>query len=213
MPAQTTGGPILVLDDDPDVRQMLSIVLFSAGFEVICCADVRTLLAEVRKRAPKCILLDQVLPDTSGLLVLDRLRRKGCTAPVLMISGRADIATAVRAVRQGAYDFVEKPFRGPDLVARVNAAIDEAARRNGVPDVPTRVMHISGKASLTARERDVLAEVINGSSAKEIARQFGLSSRTVEGQRVKIMRKLGAKSMVDLVRLVLSQPGPFQDQV
>ena len=185
---------------------MLSIVLFSAGFEVICCADVRTLFNEVRKRAPKCILLDQVLPETSGILVLAQLRREGYTAPVLMISGRGDIATAVRAVKQGASDFIEKPFRGPDLVARVKAALNDADGRNEAPDVPTLAFQFSGKAPLTARERDVLAEVVKGSSAKETARQLGLSPRTVEAQRVNIMRKVGAKSLVDLVRLVWSQP-------
>jgi FixJ family two-component response regulator len=206
MPAQTTGGPILVLDDDPAVRQMLSTVLFGAGFEVICCADVETLFNEVHKRAPRCILLDEALPETSGLLVLDRLRRKGCTAPVLMISGQADIATAVRALKHGASDFVEKPFRGPDLVARVKAAIADAERSNGAPDWPTVAFHFTGKARLTARERAVLADIVNGSSAKETARQLGLSPRTVEAERVKIMRKLGVKSRVDLVRLALSQP-------
>src|ERR1700759_1920380 len=128
-PVQLTGGRILVLDDDPGVRQMLSIVLSSVGFEVICCADARTLLNEVGKRAPICILLDEVLPDTSGIVVLNQLRREGCTAPVLIISGKADIPTAVRALKQGANDFLEKPFRTPDLIARVKATLNDTVDR------------------------------------------------------------------------------------
>lgn len=195
-----------MLDDDPSVRQMLSIVLFSVGFEVICCADVRTLLNQVRKRTPRCILLDQVLSETSGIVVLNQLRRQGCTAPVLMISGKADIETAVRALKQGASDFLEKPFRGPDLIARVKAALDHAERMNGAPDPRTVAFHFPGQAPLTARERDVLAELANGSSAKETARQLGLSPRTVESHRKSIVRKFGAKNLAEVVRIVMSPP-------
>jgi FixJ family two-component response regulator len=201
MPLQPTGGRILVLDDDPGVRQTLSTDLFSLGFEVICCADVPTLLYQVRKGAPRCILLDQ---ETSGIEALNQLRSEGYTAPVLMISGRADIATAVRALKQGANDFLQKPFRGPDLIARIKAAINEAERKAGAQDRRTDEFHFPGRAPLTCRERDVLAEMTNGFSTKEIACQLGLSPRTVEGHRVSIMRKLGAKNLVQLLRFVFS---------
>jgi FixJ family two-component response regulator len=203
---QPTDGLILVLDDDPAVRQMLSVVLSSAGFEVICCADALTLLTEVRRRTPGCILLDQVLRETCGVVVLNQLRRAGCTAPVLMISGVADITTAVRALKAGATDFLEKPFRGPDLIARVKATIDDAKRSTGGPDRPSVAIRRTGQAPLTGRERDVLALLANGSSTKETALQLGLSPRTVESHRLSIMRKFGVKKLVDLVRFVTSAP-------
>ena len=200
LPLQPTGGRILLLDDDLGVQQTLSTDLFSAGFEVICCADVPTLLYQVGQATPRCILLDQ---ETSGIGALNQLRYEGCTAPVLMISGRADIATAVRALKQGANDFLQKPFRGPELIARLNAAINEAERRAGVHRRPDE-FHFPGRAPLTSRERDVLAEMANGSSTKEIAYQLGISPRTVESHRVSLMRKLGAKNSVQLLRLVFS---------
>ncbi|MGY4435212.1 FixJ family two-component response regulator [Bradyrhizobium sp. F1.13.1] len=203
-PVLPTGGRILVLDDEAGIRQTISVILSSAGFEVICCADVQTLLTLVRQRAPRCILLDQVLPASSGIEVLKELRRDGCAAPVLIISGKADVATAVQALKQGANDFVEKPFRGPDLIARVNAALNDAERRYSAHDGPVVTCHFPGRAPLTARERDVLVEVASGYSTKEIARRLGLSPRTVEGHRVCLMRKLGAKNSAELVRLVLS---------
>lgn len=203
-PVQLTAGRILVLDDEAGIRQTISAILSRAGFEVICCADVQTLLTLVRQRTPRCILLDQMLPASSGIEVLKELRDEGCAAPVLMISGKADVATAVRALKEGANDFVEKPFRGPDLIARVKAALYDAERGNSAYEGPVVTFHFPGRELLTARERDVLAEVARGSFTKEIARRLRLSPRTVEGHRANIMRKLGAKSLPELVRLVLS---------
>lgn len=202
--AETTSGHILVLDDEPAVRQTLSTILSMVGFDVVCCADARTLLAMARQRAPSCILLDLVLCDASGLQVLKQLGEEGCASPVLMISGKADIGTAVHALKQGADDFIEKPFRGPDLIARVKTAIAGHQRRTGSAGQPKISFHFPGRAPLTPRERDVLAEVASGCSTKETARRLGLSPRTVEGYRVSIMRKLGVKKPAELVRLVLS---------
>jgi FixJ family two-component response regulator len=206
--AETASGHILVLDDEPTVRQTLSTILSMVGFDVVCCADSRTLLALARERAPTCILLDLVLSDASGLDVLKELRDDGCAAPVLMISGKADIGMAVRALKQGASDFMEKPFRGPDLIARVKSAIAGHERKCGSTGQPKVNFHFPGRAPLTARERDVLAEVASGCSTKETARRLGLSPRTVEGYRVSIMRKLGVKNPAELVRLVLSSAMP-----
>jgi two-component system response regulator FixJ len=204
VPFEPKGGCVLVLDDEPGVGQAVSIILSSAGFEVICCAELGTLNSFLRERTPSCILLDQVLKDASGIEVLKELRREGCTVPVLMISGKADIATAVLALKHGASDFVEKPFRGADLIARVKAALSETASSSGARGRQAIALHFPGRAPLTVRERNVLAEIASGCSTKETARRLGLSPRTVESHRMSIMRKLGAKNLASLVRMVLS---------
>src|SRR5579859_6323209 len=122
-------GEIFVVDDDPAVRDTLSLVLSTGGYEVICFADGAALLAVARSRTPACILLDVHIPGKSGLDILKELRGEEYPAPIFMISGQGDISMAVSAIKNGALDFIEKPFRGNELVARLNEAIEAYARR------------------------------------------------------------------------------------
>src|SRR6266699_2590954 len=122
-------GEIFVVDDDPAVRETLSVVLSAGGYEVICFADGAALLAVARSRAPAAILLDVHIPGKSGLDILRELHGEDYPAPIFMISGKGDINMAVSAIKSGALDFIEKPFRGSDLVARLNEAIDAYVRR------------------------------------------------------------------------------------
>ena len=115
-------GEIFVVDDDPAVRETLSIVLSAGGYEVICFADGAALLSVARNRAPACILLDVHIPGKSGLDILKELRGEDYPAPIFIISGHGDIAMAVSAIKHGALDFIEKPFRGDELVLRLNEA-------------------------------------------------------------------------------------------
>src|SRR5580765_7481294 len=124
-----TRGEIFVVDDDPAVRDTLSIVLSAAGYKVICFADGAALLSVARSRTPACILLDVHIPGKSGLDILKELHGEDYPAPIFMISGQGDIAMAVSAIKNGALDFIEKPFRGSEIVARLNEAIDAYARR------------------------------------------------------------------------------------
>src|SRR5204863_7814828 len=121
-------GEIFVVDDDPAVRDTLSMVLSAGGYEVICFADGAALLAVARSRTPSCILLDVNIPGKSGLDILKELRGEDYPAPIFMISGQGDIAMAVSAIKNGALDFIEKPFRGGEIVARLNEAIGAFAR-------------------------------------------------------------------------------------
>jgi FixJ family two-component response regulator len=198
-------GEIFIVDDDRAVRETLSIVLSSAGFEVICFADGPALLAVARTRCPSCILLDVHIPGKSGLDILKELRGEDYPAPIFMISGRGDIAMAVAAIKNGALDFIEKPFRGPEIVNRVNEAIGAFARRQ-VEGYATKVssLHFPGREPLTRREREVLEQFSSGASNKEAGRQLGLSPRTIEDHRANIMKKLGAKNATDLIRIVLT---------
>src|ERR1700710_536767 len=152
-------GEIFVVDDDPAVRDTLSMVLTAGGYQVICFADGAGLLAVARSRAPSCILLDVNIPGKSGLDILKELHGEEYPAPIFMISGMGDIAMAVTAIKNGALDFIEKPFRGPDIVARVNEATGAYARRQADSSAAKAIsLHFPGGEPLTRREREVLEQ-------------------------------------------------------
>ena len=199
-------GEIFVVDDDPAVRETLSVVLSAGGYEVICFADGAALLAVARNRTPACILLDVHIPGKSGLDILKELRGEDYPAPIFMISGQGDIPMAVNAIKNGALDFIEKPFRGSDVVARVEAAIDARSQRdtgNGSGE-PQR-FYFPGREPLSRREQDVLAQIVAGASNKEAGRKLGISPRTIEVHRAHLMQKIGARNAADLIRIVMSE--------
>jgi FixJ family two-component response regulator len=200
-----TRGEIFVVDDDPAVRETLSMVLSAAGYQVICFADGMALLAVARGRTPDCILLDVHIPGKSGLDILKELRGEDYPAPIFMISGQGDIAMAVTAIKNGALDFIEKPFRGNEIVARLDEAIAAYARRQ-TDDTASRSasLHFPGREPLTRREREVLEQFTSGSSNKEAGRHLGISPRTIEDHRANIMKKLGARNAADLIRIVMT---------
>jgi FixJ family two-component response regulator len=194
---------IFVVDDDPAVRETLSMVLSAGGYEVICFADGAALLAVARNRTPACILLDVHIPGKSGLDILKELHGEDYPAPIFMISGQGDIAMAVSAIKSGALDFIEKPFRGSDIVARLNEAIGAYARRLA-ENANVASLHFPGREPLTRREREVLEQFTAGASNKEAGRTLGISPRTIEDHRANIMKKLGARNAADLVRIVMT---------
>ena len=196
-------GEIFVVDDDPAVRETLSMVLSAAGYEVICFADGAALLAVARNRTPACILLDVHIPGKSGLDILKELHGEDYPAPIFMISGQGDITMAVSAIKSGALDFIEKPFRGTEIVARLNEAIGAYARRHA-QNSSIATLHFPGREPLTRREREVLEQFTSGASNKEAGRTLGISPRTIEDHRANIMKKLGAKNAADLVRIVMT---------
>src|SRR2546429_4120216 len=160
-------GEIFVVDDDPAVRDTLSMVLTAGGYQVICFADGAALLAIARTRTPSCILLDVHIPGKSGLDILRELHGEDYPAPIFMISGQGDIAMAVSAIKNGALDFIEKPFRGSEIVARLDEAIGAYQRRqreNSAPAIAS--LHFPGREPLTRREREVLGQVTASPSHK-----------------------------------------------
>ena len=128
-------GEIFVVDDDPAVRETLTVVLSSGGYDVHCFADGAALLEVARGRTPAAILLDVHIPGKSGLDILKELHGEDYPAPIFMISGQGDIAMAVSAIKSGAIDFIEKPFRGSEIVTRVKEAVEAYARRQQETDV------------------------------------------------------------------------------
>ena len=200
----SSKGEIFIVDDDPAVRGTLSVILSRNGYEVACYAEGESFLAAARVRSPACILLDVYLPGRSGLDILKDLNAEEYPVPILMISGKGDIPMAVEAIKHGALDFIEKPFRGSTVSACVQAAIAARSRRanvNGLNGIPA----FAGRKSLTKREGEVLAQLVTGASSKEAAIELGISPRTIEIHRAHIMGKLGAKNAADLVRIVMSE--------
>ncbi|MDA9499011.1 response regulator transcription factor [Bradyrhizobium sp. CCBAU 11357] len=192
-------GEVFVIDTDAAFREQLSAALEQSAYDVICFADGASLLLEAKARMPACVLLEMP-PDRSALDVLRRLREENCMAPVLVTSANGSIAMAVDAIKSGATDFIEKPFRTHDIVGRIDAAIDEFAQPSAI-----RQRWLPGCEPLTAREADVLEHLAAGLTNKGIARRMNLSARTVEGYRAGILKKAGAKNVTDLLRRIFGQ--------
>ena len=197
-------GEVFVIETDAASREQLSNALQQSAYDVICFADGASLLSEAKARMPACVLLEMP-PDRSALEVLKRLREENCMAPVLMTAANGSISMAVDAIKSGASDFIEKPFRTRDIVDRIDAAIDEYAQPGS-----NRQRWLPGCEPLTGRESDVLEHLAAGLTNKEIARRMHLSARTVEGYRAGILKKAGAKNVPDLLRRVFGQGSPTQ---
>jgi FixJ family two-component response regulator len=198
-------GEIFVVDDDLSIREALAMVFTLEGYHVTGFGEGASLLAKAQSTTPSCILLDVQMPGLSGLEILRRLNAHHYAAPIFIISGQADIRMAVEAIRHGAYDLIEKPFDAIDVLLRVREAVQAWLRRaeNGLADHLPR--HFPGHDLLTPREREVLGQIASGASNKETGRKLGISPRTIEVHRARIMEKLGAKNAADLVRIVLSE--------
>lgn len=188
-----------ILDDDDEVRDVLTAVVQAAGHVAVSYGRPSQFLEKLDHTLPGTLILDVRLPEMSGLELQRHLIRVGSILPVILITNHADIPMVVEAMREGAFDFLEKPVRHQDLVDRVNAALKkdaqnrESIRRHA--DIRSRFL------TLSAREKEVLQLVVDGRANKVIALDLGLSERTVEVHRGNIMDKMGAHSLAHLVRM------------
>jgi len=197
------ASELFIVDDDEAMRDALSVVFTLAGYRVRMFADGETFIAAVRENMPTAVLLDLHLPDKSGLAVLKEIDAQRFLAPVFIITGDGDVAHAVDAVKAGAFDYMLKPFESRAIIERVAGAIGHFAKRKGA-NGNAMIYDFSGQSLLTPREREVLAQIAAGASNKEAGRHLGISPRTIEVHRARIMEKLGARNAADLVRIVLS---------
>jgi FixJ family two-component response regulator len=206
MPTAGSTDEVFIVDDDKGVRDTLSLVFVNAGYQPVCFSEGSGLLAAAKSRTPVCILLDVNIPGKSGLDILKELNAQDYPAPIFIISGHGDIAMAVDAIKNGALDFIEKPFRGAAVVKRIQDAMKAHVKRltRTTADSPAS-FHFPGREPLTGREQDVLSCLVAGASNKDAARQLGISPRTVEVHRARIMEKLGAKNATDLIRIVMTE--------
>ena len=197
---------VFIVDDDPMVRDVLSEVFTQAGYQAVSFVDGESFVAAARERIPACVILDIYMPGRSGLEILRDIDAPNYPAPIFVASGRGDIPSAVEAIKNGAFDFIEKRLDAATLVGRVGEAIQARSHLrqngNGPGDL---AMTFAGSDLLTRREHEVLALIAASATNKKAAQQLGISQRTVEIHRAHIMHKLGAKNSVDLARKVMRQ--------
>ncbi len=191
-----------VVDDDEAVRQSVGFMLRKAGYTVDTHAAGTSFLQAVSRETRGCVLLDIRMPDVDGLEVQARLAGRGIGMPVIMLTGHGDVTIAVRAIKAGAVEFLEKPFERAALIAAIEAALDQAARIDrGDLVAADAVIRL---AALTARERDVLDGLVLGRPNKLIAFELGIATRTVEVHRANLMEKLSAHSLSDVLRVAFA---------
>ena len=190
---------IALVDDDAAVLDSIHMIVTSRGMHAKCFTSASDFLAKSKSISPNCIVSDVRLPGLSGLDLQSELLRRGVTAPLILITGHGDIAMAVKAIKAGAFDFIEKPFDNETLMESISTAIDwrERARiqNNKVAETMDRL------SELSLRQRQVMDLVVQGLSSKQIAGlRLAISPRTVENYRAWVMQKMGAGNFADLVR-------------
>jgi FixJ family two-component response regulator len=193
------GSIVFVVDDDLSVREALRSLIRSAGLRCETFATAAELLRHPRPDAPACVVLDVQLPGGSGLDVPTELRESGTDLPIIFITGHGTIPMSVRAMKAGALEFLTKPFSEQELLGAIRQALvrdrETRARRAEVDALRARF------AKLTARERDVFELVVTGRMNKEIAAELGTAEQTIKQHRGRVMQKLGARSIAELVHL------------
>ena len=192
---------VFIVDDDDAVRNSIRLLMKSLGLATRPLSTAQEFLATYDPQQPGCLILDVRMPGMSGLELQQQLNLRGAIIPVIFITGHGDVPMAVEAMQQGAFDFLQKPFRDQDLIERVQRALAK--------DQSNRV-ELSEKAkvrerfdSLTPREREVLALVTSGKANKVMAADLNVSQRTVEIHRARVMEKMHASSLAQLVRMMM----------
>jgi two-component system response regulator FixJ len=201
-PDKSASPVIYVVDDDDGMRRALDTLLSTVGYKTAVYSRPTEFLANFKADAPGCLVLDIRMPDMSGLEVQQQLNRMGSMMPVIFITGHGDVPMAVQAMKEGAFEFIQKPFRDQDLLDRINHALKQDAENRTTVARRAEVQH--RLETLTPRERQVMDMVVDGAANKVIAIDLNLSERTVEIHRAKVMEKMGARSVAHLVKLQLT---------
>jgi len=193
---------IHIVDDEDAIRRSASFMLKTSGYAVETWTSGAAFLKDVRHAEHGCVLLDVRMPEIDGLEVQKILVERGVTMPVIILTGHGDVSIAVRAMKMGAVEFIEKPFEKAVLVAAIEAAFERIAAADGVSARAADAQMILG--ALTPRERDVLEGLAQGLPNKTIAYDLGISPRTVEVHRANLMTKLDVRSLSDALRIAFA---------
>lgn len=190
---------VFIVDDEPDVLKSVARLLRSEGFTVATFSSPGEFLDQVDPRVPGCLVLDMSMPQISGLEIQRELARRDCVLPVIFLTGRADVPMTVQAMKGGAADFLMKPVEAEALLAAVRRAIERdtvvRSERADVASIRARL------ETLTPREREVFEHVVSGEMNKQIAGRLGTVEKTIKVHRARVMEKMNATSLADLVRL------------
>jgi two-component system response regulator FixJ len=197
---------VFVVDDDASVRNSMRELLASVSLPVETFESSHEFLAALRPERPGCLVLDIRLKEGNGLDLQDELRRRKVPLPIIVLTGHGEVPDSIRALKAGAFDFLQKPPPPAVLLERIRAALesDRVARTK----TAERADAVHRLASLTPRERDVMLMLVAGSTSKEVGFDLHISVRTVEGHRRRVLSKLGVTSAAQLVRMVLNARGP-----
>ena len=202
---RTDDLTVFIIDDDPAVRDSIALLLGLAGFRTALYADAEAFLAAYSDNWAGCAVADVRLPGMSGVELQARLRARGCTLPFVIITAHGDVPMARAAFQGQAVDFMEKPFDESQLHAAIETAFGLEERR--IQRAQAQRDEAERLQKLTAREREVMEHAARGLHAKEIAAALGISPRTVEVHKTRLMAKLGARNIAELVRIALADGG------
>lgn len=200
-----SSEPVFIVDDDAHIRDSLRLLLEASGFATNSFGSAEEFLAD-QPAVRGCVLADVRMPGLSGLELLEEINRRQHGLPVILMTGHADIPLAVRAMKAGAVDFLEKPFSGTRLTDSVRRALELGAKKQPQQEEARAARKLL--THLSSRERSVLEKLVQGQPNKSVAHELGISSRTVEIHRAHIMLKMDASSLADLVRAVLTAQSP-----
>ena len=204
-PAAMSEPTVFIVDDDQAVARSLRWLIETVRLRVETYGSAQSFIDGHDPARPGCLVLDVRMPGMSGLELQERLAAQRIHIPIIFITGHGDVQMAVRAVQAGAFDFVEKPFNDQDLLDRIQRAIARDAERRDRDLQQARLRALF--ASLTPRESEVLELVVEGLSNKAVANTLGLSAKTVEVHRAKVMEKMHARSLSDLVKMAMQRQG------
>lgn len=200
--SQAPEQTVFIVDDDASIRGAMELLMSTVP---LACESYDSAEAFLAAHAPEragCLLLDISMPGLSGLELQEKLQELDCLLPIIFITGHADVPVAVEAMQKGAFDFIEKPFRDDDIIGKIELAL--ATDRDKRMQVAERADVADRIARLTKREREVMDLVVSGKPNKIIAYELGVSQRTVEIHRARVMEKMEARSLAELVRMTLA---------
>lgn len=195
-------GTVFIIDDEPVNRELFSEILLTVGIEHLCFSSAHSFLDGFDQSVPGCLLLDIRMPGMSGLELQRKLIEDGIPHPIIVVTAHGDVSVAIQAMKAGAYDFIEKPIRNQQLLEAVQGALRQGQELSDQHDIKQDL--VRRFADLTPREVDVFHQVVDGEPNKRIAYHLDISIKTVELHRAKVMQKMEAHSLADLVRMSIS---------